>query len=124
MDTYMTEFMELRGKLYTGGIVIKEYVNLKRYGETTNEYRAFFINGQLLSLCRNSNQHDRSNKVPIEFVYSFNNLPSNYYTVDFGELDDGSWIVIEVGDGQVSGLSPSQNAFKFYEDILRILLQE
>ena len=114
---------ELRGKLFTHGIVIKEYVDLKKYGETTNEYRAFFLNNQLLSLSRNSNQDEKCCSVPIGFVKMFSNMPSKYYTVDFAELSDGSWIVLETGDGQVSGLSPHQLPFKYFDDIRAILLE-
>ena len=51
-------------------------------------------------------------------------LPSNYYTVDFAELSNGDWIVIETGDGQVSGLSPNQYPFKYYDDMRYVLLTD
>jgi len=121
MEKRIFEFIDLRGKLYTHGIVIKEYVNLRKYGETTNEYRAFFLDNNLLSLSRNSNQHEICNHIPIDYVKQFCNMPSKYYTVDFGELSDGKWIVLETGDGQVSGLSPNQNTFKYYDDMRRML---
>ena len=124
MNRRIAEFIDLRGKLFTGGIVLKDYVGLMRYGVTTNEYRAFYLRGQLLSLFRNSNQPDSCRLVPNEFVEKFTDLPSNYYTVDFAELADGNWVVVEVGDGQVSGLSPKQYRFKYYDDIRRILLEE
>ena len=118
---YVDEFIDLRGSLFTGGFVIKEYLDFKRYGQCTNEYRAYFLYGQLVSLSPNSNQPDACSYVPMEFVNRFNSLNSNYYTVDFGELSDGRWIVIETGDGQVSGLSPNQMVFKYYEEMKRIL---
>jgi len=121
MDKRIAEFIELRGSLFTGGIVLKEYVDFKKYGGATNEYRAFFLKGQLLSLCRNSNQPDTCKPVPLDFVNRFDKLKSNYYTVDFGELPDGRWVVIETGDGQVSGLSPNQYVFKYYDDMRRII---
>jgi len=123
MELRISEFIDLRGKLFTHGIVIKEYVDLKKYGETTNEYRAFYLNNQLLSLSRNSNQAETCCSVPLDFVKKFSNMPSKFYTVDFAELSDGKWIVIETGDGQVSGLSPNQIAFKYFDDIRGILLE-
>jgi len=121
MEKHIANFIEMRGSLYTGDIVLKEYVDLKRYNDATNEYRAFYLRGQLLSLCRNSNQPESCNTVPMDFVNKFNCLTSNYYTVDFAELADGNWIVIETGDGQVSGLSPGQWEFKYYDDMRAIL---
>jgi hypothetical protein len=117
MEAKIAEFVAHRGSLFTGGIVLKEYVELKKYGGRTNEYRAFYLNHQLLSLCRNSNQADSCPAVPPYFASRFSHLPSNYYTVDFAELADGSWTVIETGDGQVSGLSPGQWPFKYYDDM-------
>ena len=122
MRERISEFIELRGELFTGGIVLKEYVDLKKYGDKTNEYRAFFLDNQLLSLYRNSNQPETCGSVPLDFANRFNGLPSNYYTIDFAELSDGKWIVIETGDGQVSGLSPNQYLFKYYDDMRRLLL--
>ncbi|WP_406534581.1 ATP-grasp domain-containing protein [Methanobrevibacter sp.] len=44
----------------------------------------------------------------------YRNLPSTFYTVDYAELSDGTWKIIEAGDGQVSGLSDNQNIHNFY----------
>ena len=69
LDEYARRFQAMRGDLYVRGIVLKEYVELKRRDSMTNEY------------------------------------------------ENGSWTVIETGDGQVSGLSPNQYVFKFYDEI-------
>ncbi len=44
----------------------------------------------------------------------YNDLPSNYYTVDYAELEDNTWKVIEAGDGSVSGLSEGQSPEHYY----------
>ena len=49
-----------------------------------------------------------------ELVEKYKNLPSIYYTVDFAELADGTWKVIEAGDGSVSGLSEFQDAEQYF----------
>ena len=121
MNTHIAKFTEHRGKLYTGGIVLRDFVDFKRYGETTNEYRAFCLCGRLLSVSRNSNQSESCPFVPSRFANSFTGFPSNYYTVDFAEAADGTWIVLETGDGQVSGLSPNQFVFKYYDDMREIV---
>jgi len=118
MNQYIDKFRELRGNLFTGGIVLKEYVELKKYGGTTNEYRAFYLKSDLLSLSRNSNQADSCPLPPKELITRLKTLQSQYYTVDFAELLNNTWIVLETGDGQVSGISPKQWEFKYYEDML------
>ena len=39
------------------------------------------------------------------------------YTIDFAELEDGSWKIIEAGDGSVSGLSDGQNYESFFRKL-------
>ena len=48
------KFLKYRGELYTGGICIKEYLDLKLYGDKTNEYRVFYMNNQIATVSRNS----------------------------------------------------------------------
>ena len=114
---WLDVFKQYRGKLFTGGICIKEYVDLKKYGENTNEWRVFYLNGNILSVSRNSGQKDFAVEVPKSLVEKYRNLPSPFYTVDYGELSDGSWKILEVGDGQVSGLSDNQDAKAFFRGI-------
>lgn len=118
LDQYVKRFIELRGQLFTGGIVLKEFVDLKSSGGKTNEYRAFYLDGQLLTMSKNSNQNSDV-RVPELLLQSLPSLKSRFYTVDFAELADGGWTVIETGDGQVSGLSPGQYVFKFYEQLIK-----
>ena len=40
-NDWMQVFYKYRGDLMTGGICIKEYLDLKRYADRTNEFRAF-----------------------------------------------------------------------------------
>lgn len=110
-------FKEYRSKLFTGGICIKEYVDLKKYGENTNEWRAFYLFGNVLTLSRNSGQKDYVAKVPKELVEKYKNLPSPFYTVDYAELSDGSWKILETGDGQVSGLPKEQDKDEFFRRV-------
>lgn len=121
MDEIVKEFVRLRGGLFTAGIVCKEYVDLARYGGATNEWRAFYLSGKLLNVCRNSNQPASVAKPPEELVLACSNLGSPYYTVDFAEQADGAWIVVETGDGQVSGLAAAQDPVIYYQVLADVL---
>ena len=118
-DKWMKVFYEYRGSLLTGGICIKEYLDLKRYDNKTNEYRVFYINHEIASVCRNSGQGNFTPEVPLELIKKYRFLDSPYYTIDYAELDDGSFKIIEAGDGEVSGLSDNQD----YEQYFRALFQ-
>jgi len=113
-DECMEFFYKYRGDLLTGGICVKEYLDLKYYGNNTNEYRAFYADNEIVTISRNSGQPVYASEPPRELIEKYKNLPSCYYTVDYAELSDGSWKVIEAGDGSVSGLSGNQDAEHYY----------
>lgn len=123
-NQWMDVFYEYRGELLTGGICVKEYLNLKEYDKHTNEYRVFYINHEVASITRNSGQASYTDEVPYELVQKYRGLNSVYYTVDFAELDDGSWKVIEAGDGSVSGLSEFQDAKQYFRMLYYCMLEE
>lgn len=118
LNVLIRKFVEMRGELFTGGIVLKEFVNLKRYNGKMNEWRAFYLNGHLLSLSRNSAQSNDVPSVPDYLLAKY--TMAGFYTVDFAELDDGSWTIIECGDGQVSGLPETLSPYEFYSHIYNI----
>lgn len=115
MDEIVKEFVRLRRDLFTAGIICKEYVDLARCGGATNEWRAFYLGGDLLNVCRNLNQPASVAKPPEELVLACSDLGSPYYTVDFAERADGVWIVVETGEGQVSGLAAAQDPVIYYQ---------
>ena len=114
---WLKVFREYRGKLFTGGFCIKEIVDLRKYGERTNEWRVFYLNGNIISVSKNSGQPDFASEVPKSLIEKYKNLPSPFYTVDYAELSDSNWKILEAGDGQVSGLSDRQDAMAFFRTI-------
>ena len=113
-DQWMEVFYKYRGNLLTGGICIKEYLDLKKYGDRTNEFRVFYINHEIATVSRNSGQIQVTAEPPRELLEKYRNLPSVFYTVDLAELADGTWKIIEAGDGEVSGLSDGQDHEAFF----------
>lgn len=116
-EHYLKMFKEYRGKLFTIGYCFKEFVDLKKYNNHTNEWRVFYLNGKAVSVCQNSEQENIEAKVPENLVEKYKNLPSPFYTIDFAELEDGSWKILETGDGQVSGLSKNQDISSFFQKL-------
>lgn len=116
-DSWMEKFYQYRGGLFTGGICIKEYVDLKKYGEHKNEYRVFYGNGEIITVSRNSGQPEYAPKPPKALIEKYLGLDSKFYTIDYAELENGEWIVIEAGDGGVSGLSDFQDYQEFYRKL-------
>lgn len=123
---------EVEWRLQTDGLIgqgfqdiyIRKFVPLKTfmYGlndlPVTNEFRIFVAFGEVLCGAYYwSNYVDDLPKVP-----DFAEVPQafvaevirrigskiNFYAVDIGQKADGDWIVIEVNDGQMSGLSENK----------------
>lgn len=113
-DNWMEKFYEYRGDLLTGGICIKKYLDLKKYDSHTNEYRAFYYHNELMILMKSSNQIIEYCKPPVELINKYKMLDSPFFTLDFAQLEDDSWIIIESGDGQVSGITDSSQTETFY----------
>lgn len=102
------EFVEARGKLFNKGIVLKQLVSLKRYGKNTNEWRFFYLNKKFVYLNLNVESEielPRPGSKEFEIWHKVAlTIDSNFFTIDVAEKEDGSWMILEIGDGQVSGL--------------------
>jgi hypothetical protein len=118
-DEDIKKFRNLRGYNFTGGICIKEYLHLRKYNGKTNEYRVFYDNYKFGTVCRNSMQENDTPEPPDCLIEKYANLGSPFYTIDYAELEDGSWKIIEAGDGGVSGLSAGQDEADFYHILFR-----
>lgn len=116
-NNWIETFLKYRGKRLTGGICIKEYLDLKKYDDCNNEYRIFVANNNIVSISRNSGQDGTTPEPPAEFYEKYTKMGSHFYTVDVSETQDGNWKVIEAGDGSVSGLSDWQDYNAFFRSL-------
>ncbi len=70
-NQWMEIFYQYRGDLLTGGICIKEYVDLRKYGDKTNEFRVFYMNHEAAAISRNSGQMQGTAEPPKDLVEKF-----------------------------------------------------
>lgn len=124
------DFKEYRRGSYNEGIVLKKYIIPKKYEDITgrimktNEWRAFFFKGVMISLNQNSLLDPNTTDEPS--TYFIKNVAQNlfnvatFFSVDFMETRDKNWILLEVGDGQVSGLCQKQSLVNFYRTLQEI----
>lgn len=117
LNSYIFKFKEIRGDLYSGGIVLKEFIDLNKIGNHTHEFRAFYINGKFSFMYANSNNEKDfiPNYKALEKQFSL--IDSPFYTIDFALTNKGDYIVIEIGDGQVSGIPSVKEAKELYNFI-------
>jgi hypothetical protein len=126
LENVVKHFIEARGKLFNEGVSFREFVKLKKYDGEVNEWRVFVFNGEIVAVEQNSNININTYSLPkpsdnfIKKVTSKISLVSLFYTIDFAERSNGEWMVVETGDGQVSGLAPNQNPIGLYNAFLTI----
>lgn len=120
-NKWMEVFYRYRANLLTGGICIKEFLNLRRYEGKTNEYRVYYINNCVGTICRNSLQGAYTPEPSRSLVEHYSNLGSIFYTIDFAEIENGNWKIVEAGDGSVSGLPEGQDYEAFYRALFQLM---
>lgn len=121
-------FIERQGSDLVGGIVIREYMSLKQAGlhkqsnmPISEEYRAFFLYGKLVCIIDYWNGYALNNDEICKFAIDISKrIDSSFFTVDIARTIDESLIVMEIGDGQVSGVQDFSE-IQFYNNLNRIL---
>jgi hypothetical protein len=98
-------FRKLQGDSLVGGLVFKAYLPLQPTGAPAYEYRAFFVAGRVVGCWPRSDLAQELGPPPAELMAQVAvKVPSPFASADFGVDQDGRWWLLEVGDGQVSGL--------------------
>ena len=104
-NAVVARFLQLRGPRLNKGLAFKKYVKLTTLEP---EYRFWFLNNSFIHY--NNHSVEPQGLYPPQYseikdvILSYG-IESNFYSVDIAYKDDGDWVVIETGDGQVSGIS-------------------
>lgn len=116
-------FIDRQGSSLIGGVVLRKFENLKQIGfheksgmPLSEEYRVFIYAGRILNI--DDYWIDKSDiKISDEEKQWINDIAhkvkSNFVTMDIARRTDGSLVIMEFGDGQVSGLQQI-DAVDFY----------
>lgn len=120
-------FIKLQGSSLNKGLVFREFLELEFIGEhskskmpLTKEYRLFFFKGELIG---KYNYWDEGKYISDdfsidEFSQIVKSIKSNFFTMDIAKTINGDWKIIEIGDGQVSGLPDNADIELFYKGII------
>lgn len=113
-EKIVRNFIERQGSSLVGGVVLRKFKKLKQIGfhersgmPISEEYRVFIYAGKIMIIdgywaeCKNVNI---SNDERLWIEKIARKITSNFVTVDLARKDDGRLIIMELGDGQVSGL--------------------
>ncbi len=131
LTSVTNKFIELRGASLNEGLVFRKFEELefltdhsKSKMPLTKEFRLFFANKKLVSIL---NYWDEGNygatKPDLEkFKEIADTIESNFFTIDIAKKQDGNWIIMELGDGQVAGLPNNADVDLFYYDLKESLI--
>lgn len=124
----LNTFIERQGSDLVGGIVIRKFENLNHIGyhpqsgmPLSEEYRAFVYAGQIIAFDKywEQDMNTSLSAGEMQWIKSIaKKLKSNFATVDFARKETGELVIMELGDGQVSGLQNIPPA-KFYSSFFR-----
>ena len=113
-EKVITNFVKRQGESLVGGIVLRKCENLRQIGyheksgmPISEEYRAFVFAGKIHTIDNywhgdNDVQLSQEETSWLEGIAT--KVRSNFVTIDLARREDGMLIVMELGDGQVSGL--------------------
>jgi hypothetical protein len=103
----ISRFLELQNESLTGGLVFREYVPLVQIDGHIQEWRSFILDGKSLG-CWPGSPTPGGAAPPQELVKAVaSSLPARFAVADFALSQTGRWIVIEIGEAQVSAVPDS-----------------
>lgn len=127
VERVVRRFLELQGEELSEGLVFREFVALQSIGShsqsgmpLTKEFRWFFLDSQVLHFSQYWSEGNYSGELPLaqEFESVISKVQSRFFTMDVAQRTDGSWVIVELGDGQVAGLAHGGDATNFYKELL------
>ncbi len=122
----VTNFIRLTEGTIAGGLVFRQYEDLKQIGihaktrmPVVNEWRAFMVNGRVAYLAPywadgDYSGVDRPTVSLLEAMHGDAGFVSPFYALDVAQREDGTWIIIEINDGGISGVPEGGNVKEFY----------
>jgi hypothetical protein len=125
----INNFIALRGKYLNEGIVIREFLNLNNLTNHSKsgmpikeEYRLFFFDKKLLGMFEywEEGHYLLSKPDTKEFEQIAQGVESNFFTMDIARKTNGELVIIELGDGQVSGLPNKVDKKEFYQRLQKL----
>ncbi len=115
-------FEELQGEFLTGGLCFRRYLPIRRIGKhpvsgmpLSDELRVFCVNGRKVAYRYWDGEAVDESEVPVVVDEALRRLDLPFVAIDVALLEPGGFTIVEVGDGQVSGLPEGADGGRLYE---------
>lgn len=110
------EFIRLQGDSIAGGLVIREF---EEFDKTMGETRVWWLNNQPVFQSPHPDNPESFTPVDVSFLQDYvNDFNRPFITTDLALRTDGTWRVMEVSDGQVSGTPRGFDVRALFEALL------
>ncbi|GAA2980986.1 MULTISPECIES: ATP-grasp domain-containing protein [Streptomyces] len=101
LSAVVARFVELQEDFLAGGVVLRAYEPFVAGGEA----RVWWVDGRPVRVTAHPDTPGQAPSPPLDAVgEAVRRLGCRWVTTDLALREDGAWRVVEVGDGQVSGL--------------------
>jgi hypothetical protein len=123
VERVVREFVRLQGADLNGGLVFREFVELERVGThpksgmpLSREFRQFFFDGKPIVGGRYWDEVPYGEQgQPPEWVSTIAaRVRSRFFTMDVARTAAGEGLIVELGDGQVSGLPEAASPLELF----------
>ncbi|MGM1050187.1 MAG: ATP-grasp domain-containing protein [Bacillota bacterium] len=120
------KFLELQSDDLNEGLVFKEFLNLEFLSyhpqsgsPLSKEFRIFFLDGKPIITLEYWDEGIYGELKPdlSSFIEVAKKINSRFFTMDIAKIENGPWIILELGDGQVAGLPNNADVIDFYNNI-------
>lgn len=125
----INNFINGQGDDLNQGIVLREFTNLESIGfheksgmPISEELRLFIFNYKVVCTIGywDGKGINEFPKFVDEVLEKLKDVKNNFFTIDIAKKCDGDWIIMELGDGQVSGLQEYE-VERFYKELSKFL---
>ncbi|HLI70927.1 MAG TPA: ATP-grasp domain-containing protein [Ktedonobacteraceae bacterium] len=133
VERVVRRFIQLQGRELNEGLVFREFVEFEpltthpRSGlPLSREYRLFVLDGQIIFVTPYWEEGDYTTgeAPPLDpFREIAQKIKSRFCTMDVARKMDGTWTIVEPGDGQVAGLPAHADREAFYRALANGLRQ-
>ncbi len=132
VERVVTRFLQLQGEDLNEGLVFREFIDFeplvshsKSHMPLTREFRLFVLDGQIIfstPYWEEGDYGDDNNALPPMDLFRqvAQKIQSRFFTMDVAQKRDGTWNIVELGDGQVAGLPARTDVEAFYQVLARL----
>jgi len=129
VERVVSRFLHLQGEDLNEGLVFREFIDFeplashsKSHMPLTREFRLFVLDGQIIfstPYWEEGDYGDDNNALPPLDLFRqvAQKIQSRFFTMDVAQKRDGTWNIVELGDGQVAGLPARADVEAFYQTL-------